>query len=138
MNAIRNITLALLLCFAVQVDAQAPTAAELRYWAADECVRAGRHAGIDYARSLDRAIAGDPAGLATLFRFTDSGWCDGAAGEGHAAILFGLLQRWGDRPFARVLRAQKRQVRKAVVGEITAFPDWQRNKFPLTYASASH
>jgi len=112
----RKTTLALLLCYAVQVDARPlqrpPTAAQLRDWAAGPCVDAGRHAGIDYAHSLDRAIAEDPAGLATLFRFTDTGWFDGAAAEGHCAILFGLLQRWGDRPFSRVLRAQKSRFAK--------------------------
>ena len=71
----------------------APTATELREGAAGSCARAASHAGIDYAQSLDRAIAKDPAGLAALFRFTASGWCDGAAAEGHCAILFGLLQR---------------------------------------------
>jgi len=142
MNAMRNTTLALLLCSAVQIDAlplqRPPTAAQLRYWAAGECVRAGRHAGIDYAHSLDRAIAEDPAGLATLFRFTDTAWFDGAAAEGHCAILFGLLQRWGDRPFSRVLRAQKRQVRKAVFDAIASFPYFKPTEFPLTYASAPH
>jgi hypothetical protein len=37
-----------------------PTAAQLREWAAGPCVAAGKHAGIDYAYSLDRAIAKDP------------------------------------------------------------------------------
>jgi hypothetical protein len=115
-----------------------PTAVQLREWAAGPCVTAGKHAGIDYAHSLDRAIAGDPAGLSTLFRFTDSGWCDGAAAEGHSAILFGMLQRWGDRRFSRVLRAQKRDVRKAVFNEIASFPTWKPTEFPLTYASAPH
>ncbi len=50
------------------------------------------------------------------------------------ATLFGLLQRWGDRPFSRVLRAQKRPVRKAVMGEITTFPGWKPAEFPLTNA----
>src|SRR4051794_126151 len=104
---------AVLLCSALQVDAGPPErsagAGQLRDWAAaGECVRAGRHAGIDYPGAVDRAIAGDGQGLATLFRFTGSGWCDGAAAEGHSAILFGLLQRLGDGPFSRVLRAQKR------------------------------
>lgn len=113
-----------------------PSAAQLRDWAAGSCVRAGKGAGIDYAQSLDRAIALDPAGLAVLLRFTDSGWFDGAAAEGHCAILFGLLQRWGDRPFSRVLRTQKRPVRKAVVQAITTFPGWKSTTFPLTNASA--
>ena len=142
MNATCKTTLALLLFSAVQVDAQPrqrpPTAAQLRDWAAGPCVEAGRRAGIDYAHSLDRAIAEDPAGLATLFRFTDTGWFDGAAAEGHCAILFGLLQRWGDRPFSRVLRAQKRPVRKAVFDAVVSFPYFKSTEFPLTNASAPH
>jgi hypothetical protein len=76
--------------------------------------------------------------LAALFRFTESGWCDGAAAEGHCAILFGLLQRWGDRSFSRVLRAQKRPVRKAVFDVVVSFPYFKRAEFPLTYASGPH
>jgi hypothetical protein len=138
MSTLRTVML-VLLC-AVNQDAQAldppPTAAELREWAAGSCIRAGKHAGIDYARSLDRAIALDPAGLTALLRFTDTGWFDGAAAEGHCAILFGLLQRWGDRPFSRVLRTQKRPIRKAVMGAITTFPGWDPARFPLTSTSA--
>src|ERR1041385_3359749 len=77
----------------------------------------------------------DPAGLATLFRFTDTAWFDGATAEGHCAILFGLLQRWGDRPFAAILRAQKRSVRKAVFDAISPMPGWARSNYPLTYAA---
>jgi len=91
---------AVLLCaigqHALAVDPPStPTAAQLRESASGECADAGKHAGIDYARSLDRAIAKDPAGLATLFRFTDSGWFDGAAAEGHCAILFGFVAALG-------------------------------------------
>ena len=140
MCALRVATV-VLLC-AVSQDALAldppPTAAQLREWAAGPCVTAGKHAGIDYAHSLDRAIAHDPAGLATLFRFTDTGWFDGAAAEGHCAILFGLLQRWGDRRFSRVLRAQKRQDRKAGFDAIASFPYFKPAEFPLTYASVPH
>lgn len=93
MNAIRTATLAVLLCFAVQADAsplpRPSTAAKVRERAAGDCVVAGKHAGIDYAYSLDRAIANDPAGLVALFHFTD-----GVGAEGHSAILLGLLQRW--------------------------------------------
>jgi hypothetical protein len=143
MNATGKTISALLLCSAVQVDARplqrSPTAAQLRDWAAaHECVTAGRHAGIDYPHSVDRAIAGNSAGLATLFRFTDTGSFDGAAAEGHCAILFGLLQRWGDRPFSRVLGAQKRPARKAVFDAVAMFPYFKPTEFPLTYASALH
>jgi len=139
----RKTILALLLSSAVQLNAEPserpPTVAELREWgSAGECVRAGKHAGFDYPKTLDRAIAGDSASLATLFRFTDSGWCDGAAGEGHAQILFGLLQYLGDQRFSRVLRAQKKEIRKAVFNEISMFPGWKAKEFPLTNALAPH
>ena len=42
----------------------------------------------------------------------------GGAGEAHCAILHGLLQRWGDRRFAHVLRAQPSRVRRAVIDAI--------------------
>ena len=113
-----------------------PSAAQLRDWAAGPCVDAAKQAGIDYSQSLDRAIAKDPAGLAALFRFTDTGWFDGAAAEGHCVILFGLLQRWGDRAFANVLRGQKKEVRKAVFDAVAALPGWNPARFPLTTASA--
>src|SRR3954451_799865 len=136
-SPMRITTLAVLLGSVLQVDAgpreRPPGAGQLRDWAAaGECVRAGRHAGIDYPGAVDRAIGGDREALATLFRFTDSGWCDGAAAEGHSAILFGLLQRWGDRSFSRVLRAQKRSVRKAVFDAVSAMPGWNRSTYPLT------
>jgi len=40
---------------------------------------AGKDAGIDYTQALNRAIAKDPAGLATLFGFTNTPQHDAAA-----------------------------------------------------------
>ena len=114
-----------------------PSAAQLRVWIYDKCVSSGKQVGIDYSGALERAIRREPAGLAELFRYTVVGELDGAAGEAHSAILFGLLQRWGDRRFAHVLRAQKLGIRKAVIGTIP-MPPGSRFKFPLTYASAPH
>ena len=102
---------------------------------------AGKHAGIDYAGALDRAIAKEPAGLITLFRFTTSHWHDGGVAETHDLIIMGLLQRWGDRDFARVLRQQPRRVRKAVIDAIEywfPYPRWRPTQFPLTYSLAPH
>src|SRR5438876_11583786 len=84
-----------------------PTAKQLRQWMGDECVSAGKRAGIDYSRLLDRAIDRDSAGLVGLFRFTVSDWFVGAAAENHCGSLLGLLQRWGDQRFARVLRREQ-------------------------------
>ena len=100
-----------------------PSAAKLRFWASGDCINTGKYVGFDYARALERAINKESTGLVELFRFTVTAGFDGAAAEGHSAILLGLLQRWGDRPFSRVLRAQKGPVRKAVIDAIWyAFP----------------
>ena len=129
----------IVLFLAASVQAQPvdvpPSAAQLREWIYDGCVKSGKHIGIDYRNALERAIRGEPAGLAELFRYTVIGEMDGAAGEAHSAILLGLLQRWGDRRFAHVLRAQKLRIRKAVMDNIP-MPAGSRLKFPLTYASA--
>lgn len=132
---------AMIVFLAASIQAQPadapPSAAQLREWIDDGCVRSGKHVGIDYRGALERAIRREPAGLADLFRYTVIGGMDGEAGEAHSAILFGLLQRWGDRRFAQVLRAQKPDVRKAVIENIPIPPE-SRHKFPLTYASAPH
>ncbi len=112
------------------VDAP-PSSAELREWIDRGCVNSGKRIGIDYRGATERAIRGEPSGLAELFRYTVIGEMDGAAGEGHSAVLLGLLQRWGDRHFARVLRAQKPAIRKAVIDTLPLSP----GKFPLTSAS---
>jgi hypothetical protein len=114
-----------------------PSAAQLREWIGDKCISSGKQVGIDYRAALEGAIRREPAGLAELFRYTVIGDLDGATGEAHSAILFGLLQRWGDGRFAHVLRAQKLGIRKAVIENIPMPADGRR-KFPLTYASAPH
>src|SRR5207245_1828461 len=132
---------AMIVFLAASIQAQPldlpPSAAHLREWIDDGCVRSGKHVGIDYPGALERAIRREPAGLAELFRYTVIGELDGAAGEAHAAVLFGLLQRWGDRRFAHVLSAQKLGIRKAVIDNIP-MPPGGRRQFPLTYAAAHH
>ena len=134
-----RLRLAMIVFLAASIQAQPrdlpPSAAELREWMDRGCVSSGKHVGIDYPGALERAIRRDPAGLAELFRYTVIGELDGEAGEAHSAILFGLLQRWGDRRFAHVLRAQKVGIRKAVIDNIP-MPPGSRLRFPLTYASA--
>jgi len=117
-----------------------PTPARLRYVASGDCVMVAKHVGIDYMRALNGAIAKDPAGLATIFRFTDTSAFDGGAGEGHLEILILLLERWGDRPYAHVLRAQKPSVRKAVIDNldllIRGYGEKPARLFPRTFALA--
>jgi hypothetical protein len=132
---------AMIIFLAASIQAQPldapPSAAQLREWIDQGCVSSGKQVGIDYPGAVERAIRREPAGLAELFRYTVIGGLDGEAGEAHSAILFGLLQRWGDRRFAQVLRAQKLSIRKAVMDTI-AMPDGGQLKFPLTCASAPH
>jgi hypothetical protein len=132
---------AMIVFLAASIQAQPldvpPSAAQLREWMGNKCVSSGRRVGIDYPGALEGAIRREPAGLAELFRYTVIGGMDGDTGEAHSAILFGLLQRWGDKRFAQVLRAQKLGIRKAVMDTI-AMPAGGRLKFPLTYASAPH
>ncbi len=136
-----SLRVAMIVLLAASIQAQSldvpPSAAQLREWMGDECVSAGKRVGFDYPGVLERAIRREPAGLAELFRYTVSGDVDGEAGEAHSAILLGLLQRWGDKQFARVLRAQKLGIRKDVIDTIPMPPGSWR-KFPLTYASAPH
>ncbi len=125
--------------FAASVQAQSldvpPTAAELREMIDPACVRSAKRIGMDYQGAAERAIRREPAGLAELFCYRDDS--DGEAGEGHDALIRGLLQRWGDKRFAHVLRAQKLRIREAVIGNLALSPEDQR-KFPLTYALGSH
>ena len=118
-----------------------PSAARLRDWASPDCINAGKYVGIDYARARERAINKEPSGLAQLFRFTDTAGFDGAAGEGHGAILLGLLQRWGDRRFAHELRAQPSRVRREVIDAINYVlpnPGLKHSPFQRTYSLAPH
>jgi hypothetical protein len=122
-------------------EAHTPSAARLREWMGDECVSAGKFVGIDYAHSLELAIRADPAGLAELFRFTETEGFVGAAAENHCGILIGLLRRWGDGRFAAVLRSQSLRIRQAVIDAIeyaSSYPGWKPNQFPQTYSSAPH
>ena len=115
-----------------------PSAAQLRELTRPDIIRY-RYCGIDYARALERALRKEPSGLAELFRATYTCRFDAGAGEAHTAILLGLLQRWGDRRYAQVLRAQPSRVRRAVMGEIaSALDEPERRHFPETYSLAPH
>ena len=138
LGAMTLLRTAMAVFFAASIQAQPadapPSAAELREWVDAGSVNSGKRIGIDYRGALESAIRQEPAGLAELFRYTVIGEMDGAAGEAHSAILLGLLQRWGDKQFAHVLRAQKREIRKAVLDTLPL----PQGRFPLTSALAAH
>jgi hypothetical protein len=102
-----SLRVAMIVFLAASIQAQPlevpPSAAQLRAWIHSKSVSSGKQVGIDYAGAVERAIRREPAGLAEIFRYTVIGEMDGDTGEVHSAILFGLLQRWGDRRFAHVL-----------------------------------
>ena len=145
MHTLRKAIVTLVMIWATHAQVLAldprPTGSQLRRWMGSECPVAGKRVGIDYARSLNRAIAKDAAGLSELFRFTKTDGFMGAAAENHCGILLGLLQRWGDEAFAHVLRRQEPIIRKAVINAIDysfPHPGWKPSQFPSTYSLASH
>ncbi len=111
---------------------------EIREFGRDcDAKSAGRHAHMDYQGATERALARDASGLRELFRFTESGWCDGALGELHAAMLDRQLRYWGDEAYSTVLRGESSGVQRAVTGELMYMPGFTRSAFPLTYRLAS-
>jgi hypothetical protein len=91
---------------------------------------------IDYRALLDGATSGDSAALARLFAITG---LDGVGAEAHAEVLWALLRRWGDRPFARVLQHSSRAVRGRVLCyiDLASPSNWSR-RFPTTFRLAPH
>ena len=92
-------------------------------------------AGIHYGQAYEQALHGQEAGLATLFQAGLH--TDGAPAELHDSILWEMLQRWGDRRFAAVLRRQSREIRNRVRCSIDlgGCADWTP-KYPRTAAIA--
>src|SRR5437588_217447 len=120
---------AMIVFLAASIQAQPldvpPSAAQLREWIDDGCVRSGKHVGIDYSGALERAIRREPAGLAELFRYTVIGELDGAAGEAHAAILLGLLPRWSQHLRQKSAPVEWREVVDLLAGADESSWDFQ-------------
>ncbi len=111
---------------------------EIREYGRDrDANSAGRHAHIDYQGATERALARDASGLRELFRFTTSGWNDGAVGELHGAMLQDQVRYWGDGPFSTVLRGESQEVQKAVTSEVLYAPGFSKDAYPLTYGLAA-
>ncbi len=69
--------------------------------------------GLTFRQALDQAYARKERGLATLFRMSTSPQLDGEWAECYATEMQKLLDVWGDKRFAAVLRKQSSSVRKA-------------------------
>lgn len=72
--------------------------------------------GISYELTVQRALDHDDQAISLLLRFTahhDKG-LDGAASQGHAAILGLLLRRLGDGAFSQSIKREDSETRQAV------------------------
>lgn len=97
--------------------------------------------GVDYRTLLRGAVAKDAAALSGIFRYTAHGKLMGEGAETNGEILYQLLHTWGDASYARILRAESREVRTAVIAELDyewLYPGWRSHEFPITYRLAEH
>ena len=130
----------LFICFLACAADSVPSPAEIRAHSGD-AIGTAKLTHFDYRRHLDRAISKQSDGLHELFAFTTTEGFVGAGAEDHCAILHDLLQVWGDRRFAAVLRGESPRTRKAVVAALDyswRYPGWQPAEFPQTYQLAAH
>jgi hypothetical protein len=73
-----------------------------------------RQFGITYKEALREAYAHKERGLVVLFRVSTSPELDGLWAECYASDVRKLLDVWGDKQFAAVLRKRSPHVQKAV------------------------
>jgi hypothetical protein len=70
--------------------------------------------GFDYRQTTQAALAHDRLAMHLMLWMTHQWQCDGAAAEGHAAVLGILMRRMGDKFFARSLAMETGPVRRGV------------------------
>ena len=105
----------------------------------DDTARQARQAGVDYRLVLEAALDKNPRALGTLFRLTASGVLHGRGADSHAAMLWTLMNQWGDRNFSQGLEAETPAVRQAVVTSLDyAAPGSYAGSYPLTYRLGLH
>jgi hypothetical protein len=105
----------------------------------DVTERQAGEAGVDYRPAVNAALSDDAASLQSLFRLTNSGVLDGSGAESHAAILWCLMRKWGDRNFHEILAGEDADTRQQVVTylDFAADSDYQTT-YPLTYGLGRH
>jgi len=72
-----------------------------------------RQYGMSYKQAVREARAKKERGLTVLFRLSTSRELDGMRAEIYASDIRALLDIWGDKAFAAVLRKQPASVRRA-------------------------
>ena len=90
------------------------TTASARREAFEPSDEAMRPYGMTYAQAVRQARAKKERGLAALFGVSTSPELDGARAEMYASHIRALLDIWGDKGFAAVLRKQSPAVRKSM------------------------
>jgi hypothetical protein len=94
-----------------------------------------RQFGISYKDTLRQAYAHKERGLVVLFRLSISPELDGMWAECYASDIRKLLDVWGDKQFAAVLRKQPSRVQKAVSQTLReiAFAELS-NRYPESFS----
>lgn len=95
--------------------------------------------GVDYRPALDKALNRDTQAIHTLFTLTSSGALKGQGADSHAAMLWTLMNQWGDKRFSDALRQETADTRKQVILflDYAAASDYSRD-FPLTHGLGPH
>jgi hypothetical protein len=118
-----------------------PQEYQLEYWKElPDTISQAKKEGIDYVRTVDRALGRDLEALRALFRLEGIG---GAGGEGHSSVLAALLDTLGDKFFAEVVAGEKPDVKNEVARTLDyelcpgeeSLDDVLARKYPATWAA---
>jgi len=105
----------------------------------DDTIRQAQKAGVDYRPVLNAAFAGDRKALRTLFELAASPSLHGRGADSHAAMLWTLLNEWGDPKYSEALATETPAVRTAVITYLDyAAASNYSNRYPLTYRLGPH
>lgn len=104
----------------------------------DLCPQAKTFDHYDYRQGITAAFQ-TKNGLASFLGYLDRSTIMGAGAEAHACSVRSLLEHWGDKAFAQILRRQTAGLRQQAIGLIdyTALLKFKQ-RFPETYLLASH
>lgn len=84
----------------------------------EDTIGAAANFGMDYRKTVDAALAGNPDALQEMMNFSAYGHLDAASAQGHAAVMGSLLSSVGDRKFSSALDRATNRVRQAVGDDI--------------------
>lgn len=111
-----------------------------------DTIEVAAKAGVDYKKTVDRAMRRDEKSLHTLFGLTANAGFDAASSEGNAAVLGSLLRYLGDGTFGTALSAEVESNRNAVLDELRydfgvgngVKEEWLIEWYPITFGQSAN